>query len=363
MALVLMPGALFAACSPPAAWTAFRDAFLSADGRVIDAGTPTLHTTSEGQSYALFLALVSGDRDSFERTLRWTENNLAGGDLSARLPAWQWGRHDDGSWGVLDRISASDSDVWIAYTLFEAARIWQEPRYAVIAQGLAAQILSQEVVDIPGLGLTLLPAPSGFHPETDVWRLSPSYYPLQILRGLAVASGDARWQAIATSAQRTLIGSAPRGYAPDWTQYRVGHGWQPDPDTQADGSYAAIRVYLWVGLLSAADPDAVRLKMHFAPFANRVTAAIAVPEHIDTRTGHVSGEGPPGFLHAVVPFLQTSAYDDASRRFAAAFRDMADARPMEGYYNQVLFLFSRLWLDDCYRFARDGSLIINRVCL
>ena len=360
--VLLMPDRLLAASSAPPAWAAFRDSFISADGRVIDAGTPALHTTSEGQSYALFLALVAGDRDSFERMLRWTENNLAGGDLSSRLPAWQWGRHDDDSWGVLDPNSASDSDVWIAYTLFEAARIWHEPRYAVMARGLAAQILSLEVADISGLGLTLLPAPTGFHPAPDVWRLNPSYYPLQILRGLAVASNDDRWQMIATSAQRTLIGSAPRGYAPDWTLYRVGHGWQPDPDTRADGSYGAIRVYLWAAMLSAADPDSVRLKVHFAPFAKVVTAAVAVPEHIDAMSGRMSGDGPSGFLHALAPFLQVSAHDDVSRRFASAFRDMADARPTEGYYNQMLFLFSRLWLDDCYRFASNGSLIINRVC-
>ena len=36
-------------------------------GRVIDPSTPSGQTTSEGQSYGLFYALVANDRDSFAR--------------------------------------------------------------------------------------------------------------------------------------------------------------------------------------------------------------------------------------------------------------------------------------------------------
>jgi endo-1,4-beta-D-glucanase Y len=37
------------------AWDAFRLQFISADGRVVDIGSPRSHTVSEGQAYALFL--------------------------------------------------------------------------------------------------------------------------------------------------------------------------------------------------------------------------------------------------------------------------------------------------------------------
>ncbi|MFP4905648.1 glycosyl hydrolase family 8, partial [Paraburkholderia sp. BR14261] len=76
-----------AACAWPA-WNAFRSTLLSADGRVIDASTPRQVTVSEGQSYALFFALVANDRASFDKVLTWTENNLAQGDLATHLPAW-----------------------------------------------------------------------------------------------------------------------------------------------------------------------------------------------------------------------------------------------------------------------------------
>ncbi|MFL6704996.1 MAG: glycosyl hydrolase family 8, partial [Paraburkholderia graminis] len=82
------------------AWEQFRRKFVSPDGRVIDVGSDDDRTVSEGQSYGLFFALVANDRASFDRLLHWTENNLAEGDLTAHLPAWLWGRGQDGKWGV-----------------------------------------------------------------------------------------------------------------------------------------------------------------------------------------------------------------------------------------------------------------------
>ena len=123
------------ATAPAAAqcdWAAYRtfvERFVQADGRVIDYSTPTQQTTSEGQSYGMFFALVANDRATFDRLLDWTRANLAGNQFDAqnvRLPSWQWGKKPDGSFGVLDPNSASDSDLWIAYDLLQAGRLWNE---------------------------------------------------------------------------------------------------------------------------------------------------------------------------------------------------------------------------------------------
>src|SRR5580700_7094074 len=61
-------------------WPAYRtfvQRFVQADGRVIDYSTPTQQTTSEGQSYGMFFALVANDRATFDRLLSWTRTNLA----------------------------------------------------------------------------------------------------------------------------------------------------------------------------------------------------------------------------------------------------------------------------------------------
>nr|WP_269194772.1 glycosyl hydrolase family 8 [Stenotrophomonas maltophilia] len=69
---------------------------------MIDHSHADQRSTSEGQSYALFFALVGNDQALFDRMLGWTQDNLAGGDMRQNLPAWLWGRDDKGGWRVLD---------------------------------------------------------------------------------------------------------------------------------------------------------------------------------------------------------------------------------------------------------------------
>ncbi len=63
-----------------AAWQRFERRFITPEGRVVDR-TFGGKTTSEGQSYGLFFALVAGDRKLFARLLRWTDAELAEGKL------------------------------------------------------------------------------------------------------------------------------------------------------------------------------------------------------------------------------------------------------------------------------------------
>jgi endoglucanase len=99
------------------AWTAFSRRFIQSDGRVVDL-TFDRKSTSEGQAYAMFMALVANQPEQFAVLLKWTSDNLAAGQLGERLPAWLWGLGADGKWGVKDANSASDADLWIAYSLF-----------------------------------------------------------------------------------------------------------------------------------------------------------------------------------------------------------------------------------------------------
>ena len=104
-------------------WQQFADRFISADGRVIDPSTPRAVTVSEGQAYALFFALVADDRPRFGRLLEWTENNLAAGDLTRNLPAWQWGRRDDGRCGIIQFFAFSETAGWQVAGLVDPDRL------------------------------------------------------------------------------------------------------------------------------------------------------------------------------------------------------------------------------------------------
>lgn len=340
-------------------WDRFKQGFVSADGRVIDVGSADGRTVSEGQGYALFFALVSNDRAKFDEILRWTENNLAAGDLTSHLPAWLWGRAQDGNWRVLDENAASDADLWMAYALMQAGALWHERSYTARGAVLARHILEQETATLPGLGLTLLPGPQGFHPNPDEWRVNPSYVPLQVLLGLAAQQPeDARWVRLAASASTLLRDASPRGFAPDWARYRAGQGFLPDTDTHARGSYDAIRVYLWAGMLDPTGVGAKRLLEHFKPFADYIVAHGAPYESIDTTSGEAKQTGNAGFSAAAVPFLaalgQTAAADAQVRRVQSL-----EARDPPGYYASVLTLFGLGWRDGLFRFEADGALDVR----
>jgi endo-1,4-beta-D-glucanase Y len=354
-----VPRVRAADCPAPAwpAWHAFEAQFLHEGDRVIDPASPRAHTVSEGQAYALFFALVAGDRGRFERTLRWTEDNLAAGDLAQRLPAWQWGRREDGTWGVLDANSASDADLWLAYCLGEAGRLWRERRYLALASVLAERILREETAELPGLGRSLLPGPQGFAAGAGRWRLNPCYAPPFLMRWFAARSADARWAELRVSSLRVLRESAPRGLAPDWAGYRADTGFDRAPADAADriGSYDAVRVYLWLGLTDAGDPARAGLLQHFAPMAELVERNGVPPRSVDVFDGTVQGEGPAGFSAALLPFLAACGHGGAAR--AQAQRLIQQPPAADAYYEQALALFASGWREGRYAFGADGGLL------
>jgi endo-1,4-beta-D-glucanase Y len=361
LAALAAPGA-GASCPPWPAWDGFRSSFVSDGGRVTDPAEGAGQTTSEGQSYGLFFALAANDRAGFERILRWTEDNLAGGDLTARLPAWQWGRRFDGSWGVLDQNAASDADLWIAYALAEAGRLWRAPQYSALAQLLAERILREETTLLPGLGRALLPGPSGFEPKPGLYRLNPSYLPLQLLRRMAALFPQSEWARMPSVAADILVRSAPQGWAPDWVLYQQAGGFQADPDSKAAGSYNAIRVYLWAGMLADDEPLRPVLVKTLAPMARHTAEHGTPPLESATRQGTASGVGPAGFSAALLPFLAASRQTPALGQQRLRVTAKAPLVRTDNYYDQVLTLFGAGWDEARFRFARDGRLLPRWTC-
>lgn len=346
--LLLCTFSAAASCEWPA-WQQYKQSYLSDEGRVIDPSTPNRITTSEGQSYGLFFALVANDRAAFDKLLAWTENNLAAGDLSAHLPAWLWGEDDKKNWKVLDSNSASDADLWIAYSLLEAGRLWQSNHYQTLGMQLLQRIAHEEVVDIPGLGLMLLPGKIGFVAE-ERWRFNPSYLPPQLLMRLAMNNGP--WQDLRKTSLRLWLETSPQGFSPDWVDWLEGKGWQADKVKPNIGSYDAIRVYLWAGMLADDDPDKAALLKRFQPMVN-LTAQLGVPpEKVDTATGKSTGNGPVGFSAALLPLLATRP------DVLAVQRQRINDNPLDNnaYYNASLLLFGQGWDQQRYRFNRQGEL-------
>ena len=333
-------------------WSRFRQKFISDDGRVVDRSIPQQVTTSEGQSYALMFALIANDRASFERILRWTEDNLASGDLTGRLPAWQWGQRADGIWGVIDGNAASDADLWIAYALNEAGQLWQVPRFTALAELLAARILREETAELPGLGLALLPGPHGFHPDETTWRLNPSYFPIQVMRRFAAIYPKSDWSKLAQNSTEIITQSAPQGFVPEWVDYRVGKGFLADNDPAVAGvGFNAIRVYLWAGMLDNRDVAYPILLKKLAPMGRHLVGNGEAKEHSS------------GFSAALLPFLKASKLDAALHQQQQRIVALSPLDRADNYYDQVLTLFGLGWLEGLYKFDRNGKLKPRWKCI
>nr|WP_198981939.1 cellulose synthase complex periplasmic endoglucanase BcsZ [Herbaspirillum sp. ASV7] len=354
-------------------WKAFARRHLQADGRIIDYATPQQQSTSESQSYGMFFALVANDRARFERIWRWSRDNLgAGGE---HLPAWLWGKRDDGSFGVIDANAAADADLWFAYDLLEAARLWQVPAYAQAAQALLEQVKAQEVRSMGALGPMLLPGPQGFEESPQRWRLNPSYLPLPVLRRLAAADPGGPWAAMAPATLALVTQASPHGFVPDWLIYDATQGAQPDTGRSVQGSYDAIRVYLWAGMTDDADALAAPLRRVLAPMCKTIVDHGAPPEKCNTVTGATEGQGPIGFSAALLPLLAASGLDDAfaaqrqsvQQRWDAWHKDEQDKPGGTdvgefNYYNSVLTLFGLGWVQRQYRFDSTGRLQPGWAC-
>lgn len=337
------------------AWQVLQDSSLSRDGRMIDRSQDDQRSTSEGQSYALFFALVDNDPALFDRLLAWTQDNLAGGDMSVRLPGWLWGRKDKDGWGLLDDNPASDSDLWLAYALLEAARLWRRPALQAIAEGMLAQVRAREIVQLPTLGPMLLPGPQGFI-EDGATRVNPSYLPLPLLRRFAAVDRAGPWQALADNTVTVLQQTSPHGFAPDWAAWKDGT-FVVDPVKGAVGGYDAIRCYTWAGMTAPRDPLFRRQLAALSGPLQRLRNGAPMWEKVDTRTGKGQGEGNYGFRAALLPYLLAQG---EKSRAAALLQSLPSAEQQRAdapaYYSQMLTLFGRGWAEGRWRFAADGRL-------
>jgi endoglucanase len=360
VAALLAPSLAEGRCEVRPAWphyAAYTRHFVSDDGRVIDR-TDGDRSTSEGQAYGLVLALIANDPERFGRILEWTVANLSSGRLDRNLPAWLWGQDGRGRWRVLDENAASDADLWMAYALLEAGRLWDEPRYTELAVGLAGRIVELEVRDVDGLGPMLLPGPKGFVLKKGrLWRLNPSYLPVQVMRRLAHAGLEGPWAEVAEASVRLLLAAAPRGIAPDWILWDAKRGAGVDRKAGSRAAYDAIRTSLWAGMLPHDDPARRELTRALSGLLLWFEEDGALPETIDIVTEQPSGSAPVGFYAALMPLAgsRPGALRDL-REAVEARRAGALFGSPPTYYDQNLVLFGLGYAEGRFRFDPEGRL-------
>ena len=272
--------------SDTSSWRAYKARFITDTGRVVDTGNGQI-SHSEGQGYAMLLAVAANDRDSFERVWAWTRANLlVRGD---QLMAWRW--EPNARPAVADMNNASDGDLLVAWALTEAAEAWSDVAYRVAARRIAVEASRKLVILRSAYGPLLLPAVSGFSSDdrVDGPVVNLSYWVFPALERLSLAAPEFDWASLMRSGM-TLVESARFGTSrlpTEWLSLR-----EAEPKT-AQGfaptfSYNAVRIPLylaWAGLGKDSD-----YAPYLALWAQRPAAGLPIIDVMDGRSVGTFGE-------------------------------------------------------------------------
>jgi len=203
-------------------WIAYRDK-IQKDGRVIDRSRDYL-TTSEGQSYGLLRSVWMDDKETFDRVLKWTTNNL-GKREGDKLFAWKWGKNKDGNWDILydegGVNTASDADQDIALALIFAFKRWNDTNYLTYATEILNDIWDKEVLELKGEYYMLAGNWAKGEPSPTI---NPSYFSFAAYNVFAQADPYHPWIKLKETSYRVLTKAteSPLNYStsanipPDW---------------------------------------------------------------------------------------------------------------------------------------------------
>jgi endoglucanase len=198
---------------------AFLHRYVDPDGRVVrrDQGGDTV---SEGQGYALLLAVADGDGPTFRRVWAWTREHL---QEPSGLFASRWA-----GGAVADRNPAADADLQIGWALALGGRRFGDASLTAAARRVGTAVASSEV-GYDDSGAPVLAAGPWALRHGSPTVVEPGYWTPPALRVLADVAGDARLRDL-VAAGAAQLGRITRDGAtlpPDWA--RIGAGRSGDP--------------------------------------------------------------------------------------------------------------------------------------
>ena len=204
---------------------AFLDSYVEPDGRAVrrdDGGD----VVSEGQAYAMLIAVALGDEGRFRSVWSWTKTHLLRPD---GVLSWRW---LNGT--VSDANSAADADLDAARALLIAGQRFGAPDLTTDGQQMGAAVLAVETVTVgtktvspdnppppPGWGVagTGRVLIAGNWSTAVPYAINPGYFSPRAEQDLLAASSDRRWSEL-TRTQRIiswlLIGTGL--LPPDWAR-------------------------------------------------------------------------------------------------------------------------------------------------
>ncbi|MCW8087943.1 glycosyl hydrolase family 8 [Sabulicella glaciei] len=325
---------------PRSEWSAFQSRYMTPEGRVVD--TAKAHIShSEGQSYAMLLAVHMEDRAAFDLAWDWARLHLhRRGD---HLLSWRWDPHARPH--VADPNNASDGDLVAAWALARAAALWREPSYREQARRIARDLLRLCTVEWNNR-LLLLPGAHGFRFHDRVV-INLSYYSWAAMRGLSRVLPSPAWSRLEADGLALLEQARFGRFAlpPDWLELGARGAMRPAPGWPPRFSWDAVRIPLhlvWAGRGTEA------LLPRVERFWSAQRRRDGTPAWADLESGDLAPYPGHAGLRAVA-----RASRHALGLPAGPPESVADATD---YYGAALVLLSRVAATDAAAPATAGAL-------
>lgn len=310
---------------------AFLAGYVDSDGRTVrrDQGGDTV---SEGQGYAMLLAVAIGDQRTFDNVWSWTAAHLW---QPSGLFAYHWAEG-----GVKDPTPAADADLQTAWALALAGTRFHQDSYLASARKIADAIMAVEVARPPGYPV-LAAGPWAVEAAGSAI-VEPGYWTPPAAAALARLTADDRWNQLNDGAIKLLHLLADGGTAlpPDWAHAR-GEG-DVSPTSAPDGSAPiqlgpdGMRALIW----SLCAPEAKAIAAGWWPLISATANSAPI-------TRSLSGEptsGSVSALSAVAAAAAARAAGDttSSDRLLRRADEIADQYPT--YYGSAWLALGRVLL-------------------
>lgn len=260
-------------------WNSFKSRFMTDDGRIQDTGNNNVSHT-EGQGFAMLLAVHNDDRGAFNSLWNWTRNHLSNSDNGL----FYWRYDPAANPPVADKNNASDGDVLIAWALQRAGEKWRRKDYLQASDAIQKAILAHNVTRFAGYTL-MLPGSQGFN-KNSALILNPSYFIFPAWRDFARRSHLQEWNLLIADGLKALakMRFARTELPVDWVTLHADGKMTPADGWPPRFSFDAIRIPLYLYWYDAKNPQLATFQNYWRNFPRDNT-----PAWVDA----VSGVGAP----------------------------------------------------------------------
>lgn len=319
--LALLTGLLFSfgSFAQDSAWALYKQRFLLPDGRVVDTGNNNISHT-EGQGYAMLLAVYNNDQQAFDSMWRWTNATLYRKDIG--LYSW---RYEPGkAIPIADKNNATDGDIFIAWALLEAGKKWNVREYLRSSSAIQRSLLRHTLIKYAGYNV-MLPGVTGFKQPNSI-TVNPSYFVFPAWKAFFDYTHLLVWKELSDDSL-ALLNKMSFGKAQiptDWVTLFADGRMTPASGWPPRFGFDAVRIPLYVHWYQSNNP-ALAPFVRFWQGYNRQ----AVPAWVDVISGARSGYNQsPGMM--AVRDLVLGAGGQLTNRLAAD----------EDYYSASLYLLT-----------------------